>query len=467
MEFQDRAHPGAPVWSSSFRRLGAFADPGRINTELQTLRPPTRSIVFPGGQAGAGFYTRPVNIVRLGVIGLGNIGRHHASYVVEGRVARCELTAICSRNPAALAEFKAKVEAMQAVANERQAGSTVPLRKLEPLEVFENELELMRSGLVDAVLIATPHGQHPAAGMAAFEAGLHVMTEKPIAAHKADAERFVAAQRQHPKCVFGVMSQFRAEPRYQQMRELIQSGALGALVRVSWINTDWFRPEAYYQSSEWRATWRGEGGGVLINQCLHNLDMLQWLVGMPARVRGFCKFGRFHDIEVEDDVTAYFEWANGATGTFVSSTGEAPGTNRLEISGTRGRLVLENGKLFFTVNEMDAVEKCKSADQPFAKLASTTEEVLFENAAQPHAVLLQNFVNAILDGEALLAPGVEGIHSVELANAIVYSSLLEKTVELPLDGVAWEAKLNELIRNSRVKKVVRAVAGDVASSFKR
>jgi predicted dehydrogenase len=264
------------------------------------------------------------------------------------------------------------------------------------------------------------------------------------------------------------MSQFRAEPRYQKMRELIRSGALGALVRVSWINTDWFRPEAYYASSEWRATWRGEGGGVLINQCLHNLDMLQWLVGMPARVRGFCKFGRFHDIEVDDDVTAYFEWANGATGTFVSSTGEAPGTNRLEIAGTRGRLLLENGKLLFTVNEVDALEKCKLADQPFAKLASTTREIPFKNATLPHAVLLQNFVNAILDDEVLLAPGAEGINAVELANVIVYSSLLEKTVVLPLDGATWEAKLSELIANSPTKKrLIRTVAGDVASSFKR
>jgi len=263
------------------------------------------------------------------------------------------------------------------------------------------------------------------------------------------------------------MSQFRAEPGYQKMRQLIQSGALGAIVRVSWINTDWFRPEAYYTSSEWRATWRGEGGGVLINQCLHNLDMLQWLVGMPTSVRGFCKFGRFHDIEVEDDVTAYFEWASGATGTFVSSTGEAPGTNRLEIAGTRGRLLLENGKLLFTVNEMDAVEKCKSADQPFAKLPATTQEIPFENAPHAHAALLQNFVDAILDGKELLSPGAEGIHAVELANAIVYSSLLEKMVALPLDGAAWEGKLNELISNSQMKKVVRAVTGDVASSFKR
>lgn len=385
--------------------------------------------------------------LRLGIIGLGNIGRFHAGYVLEGKAARCQLGAICSRNAATVSDFKAKSGMIQTYAREQ---------------------ELIRSGAVDAVLVATPHWQHPASGIAAFEAGLHVIVEKPIAAHKADAERLIAAHQQHPPCVFGVMSQFRAEPRYQKMRELIQGGALGALVRVSWINTDWFRPDVYYIGSEWRATWRGEGGGVLINQCLHNLDMLQWLVGMPSRVQGFCKFGRFHDIEVEDDVTAYFEWANGATGTFVSSTGEAPGTNRLEISGTRGRLLLENGKLFFTVNEMDAAVKCKSADQPFAKLLSTTREIPFENAAHAHAALLQNFVNAILDGDELLSPGAEGIHAVELANAIVYSSLLEKTVELPMSATAWETKLNELIAKSPTKKkIVRAVNCDVSSSFKR
>lgn len=381
--------------------------------------------------------------VRLGIIGMGNIGRHHADNVREGKVAHCALAAVGARHPAALEVYR-------------------------PAQIFDDGMNLIRSQAVDAVLIATPHFQHPAFGIAAFEAGVHVLVEKPIAAHKMDAERFIAVHRRHPLCVFGVMSQFRAEPRYQKMRELIQAGALGTLVRVNWINTDWFRPEAYYTSSEWRATWWGEGGGVLINQCLHNLDMLQWLVGMPARVRGFCQFGRFHEIEVEDDVTAYFEWANGATGTFVSSTGEAPGTNRLEIAGTGGQLVLERDKLLFTRNERDAVELCRAAEQPFAKLASTTGEVPFANAAAPHAELLQNFVNAILTGETLIAPGAEGIHSVELANAILYSSLLEKTVELPLDGTAWETKLSELIANSRVKKSVRrCVAGDVASSFKR
>lgn len=381
--------------------------------------------------------------VRLGIIGMGNIGRFHAGYVLEGRVAHCKLTAINSRNPSVKEQFKT-------------------------VEVFEDPTRMLQSSKVDAVLIATPHWDHPRLGIAAFEAGVHVMTEKPIAAHKADAERFIAAHQRHPECVFAAMFQFRAELHYQKMRELIQAGQLGDLVRASWINTDWFRPAAYYASSAWRATWQGEGGGVLINQCLHNLDMLQWLVGMPARVNGFCKFGRYHDIEVEDDVTAYLEWANGATGTFVSSTGEVPGTNRLEIAGTRGLLLLENGRLHFVQNEVDAIEFCQAASQPFQKPASHSSEIPLQKVECTHAILLQNFVNAILSGERLFAPGAEGMHSLELANAIVFSSLLGKAVELPLDGMAWEVKLNELIKHSKPRpRVIRNVAGDVASSFKR
>jgi predicted dehydrogenase len=381
--------------------------------------------------------------VRLGIIGMGNIGRFHAGYVLDGRVSRCELTAIGSRNPAARHEFKT-------------------------VEVFDEPTRLIQSGMVDAVLIATPHWQHPQIGMTAFEAGVHVMSEKPIAAHKADAERFLAAHARHRECVFAAMFQFRAELHYHKMRELIQDGKLGQIVRVIWINTDWFRPDAYYASSAWRATWRGEGGGVLINQCLHNLDMLQWLVGMPARVNGFCKFGRFHDIEVEDDVTAYLEWANGATGTFVGSTGEAPGTNRLEIAGTLGRLLLENGRLTFTRTGSDVAEFCRTVGNPFEGLPVQTSEIEVTKVAGPHAKLLQNFVNAILDGERLFAPGAEGIHSLELANAIVLSSLRGSALELPLDGAAWEEKLNELIADSAPRqRVVQNVPGDVARSFKR
>jgi predicted dehydrogenase len=381
--------------------------------------------------------------VRLGLIGLGNIGQHHASYLINGKVSRAELVAISDSVPAKFEKFK-------------------------DLKAFTDGDALIRSGLIDAVIIATPHYQHTSLGIAALQQGLHVMVEKPISAHKADAERLIAAHEANPKLVFAGMFQLRAEPRYQKIRALIQSGELGPIVRMSWIMTDWFRTEAYYASGGWRATWRGEGGGVLLNQCLHNLDVLQWLLGMPTRVRGFCQLGRFHDIEVEDNVTAYLEFPGSGTGTFVSSTGEAPGTNRFEIAGTRGRLVLENEKLQFIRNESDMLQFSRSAPFGFAKPEVWHVEVPFANAANSHASLTQNFVDAILEGKPLIAPGREGIHSVELANVILYSSLLEKTIDLPMDSQAYERKLQQLITTSKHEKRTAEVSNeDFAKSFIR
>ncbi|MCX6930164.1 MAG: Gfo/Idh/MocA family oxidoreductase [Verrucomicrobia bacterium] len=381
--------------------------------------------------------------VRLGIIGLGNIGQHHFGYLTAGKVSRAEVVAVSDAVPAKLEKYK-------------------------PLKTFTDGEALIRSGLVDAVIIATPHYQHTTLGIAALKQGLHVMVEKPISAHKADAERLIATHQQHPKLVFAGMFQLRAESRYSKIRKLIQGGDLGEIVRMSWIMTDWFRTEAYYESGGWRATWKGEGGGVLLNQCLHNLDSLQWLLGMPARVRGFCQLGRFHNIEVEDNVTAYLEYPNGATGTFVSSTGEAPGTNRFEIVGSRGKVVLEAEKLTFTRNESDMLEFSRTAKLGFAKPEVWNVSIPFDNAANSHATLMQNFVNAILDGEPLIAPGEEGIHSVELANVILYSSLIGQTVGLPMDSAAYEKKLNQLIADSKIeKKVVEVTGEDFSKSFMR
>ena len=380
--------------------------------------------------------------VRLGIIGLGNIGKYHADYLLNKKVSRCELVAVCD--------------------------ALAPLDRYAPLKIFTDGEVLINSGEVDAVIIATPHFQHTTLGIAALNAGVHVMVEKPISSHKADAERLIAASLKNPKVVFGGMFQLRTEPRYQKIQKLIKDGDLGQIVRLNWINTDWYRTEAYYASGGWRATWKGEGGGVLLNQCLHNLDTLQWLVGMPERVRGFCQLGRFHQIEVEDNVTAYLEWANGATGVFISSTGEAPGTNRFEIVGALGRLVMENNRIAFTRNEADMIQFSQTSKQGFVKPEVWNVEIPFVDAAMPHALMVQNFVNAILDGEPLIAPGAEGIHSVELANGIVYSSLQNETVELPMDSAGWENKLNQLIAGSTLqKKVVKVEATDFASSFRR
>lgn len=380
--------------------------------------------------------------VRLGIVGMGNIGRYHADYLSKGKVARAQLVAVCD--------------------------AFAPLETYAPLKAFREPEALFQSGEVDAVIIATPHYQHTSLGIAALEAGLHAMIEKPISAHKADAERLIAAAARHAKQVFAGMFQLRTEPRYLRIQQLIRSGELGEVVRLSWIITDWYRTEAYYASGGWRATWKGEGGGVLLNQCLHNLDVIAWLLGMPARVRGFCQLGRYHNVEVEDNVTAYLEYPNGATGVFATSTGEAPGTNRFEIAGTRGRVVLENNRLTFTRNEADMLEFSRASKVGFAKPEVWVADLPFADAAIPHAIVLQNFVDAILDGTPLIAPGPEGMHSVELANVMLYSSLLGQTVELPMDSAAYERKLQQLIAESKFEKKVVAVSNeDFTKSFHR
>jgi predicted dehydrogenase len=384
-----------------------------------------------------------MNNVRLGIIGMGNIGKFHADYLLQRKVGRCELVALCSP-------------------------SLVPSEKYQSLKIFTNGHDLIKSGTVDAVIIATPHPQHAPLGLAALQAGIHLLVEKPVAWHKADAERLIAAHQQRPEIVFAAMFQLRVEPRYLKIQKLIRDGELGRIVRVNWINTDWYRTEAYYTSSAWRATWKGEGGGVLLNQCLHNLDILQWLCGMPKRLRGFCQFGRFHHIEVEDNVTAWLEWADGATGAFIGSSGEAPGVNRFEIAGSRGALLLENNKLTFRRNDADMLQFSQTAKAGFLKPDVWNVEIPYDDAPLPHAAITQNFVNAILDGQPLIAPGEDGVNSVELANAMVLSSLAGEILELPMSGAAWEKKLQELITQStNEKKTVKTAADDFTNSFRR
>jgi predicted dehydrogenase len=295
--------------------------------------------------------------------------------------------------------------------------------------------------------------------------GLHLMMEKPLAATKLDAEKLLAVPRQDGQ-VFAIMMNLRTHPHYQRIKAWLEAGLLGDLQRVQWTITNWFRPEAYYSLSDWRATWKGEGGGVLINQALHNLDVLQWLCGMPVRVRAHCQFGREHNIEVEDQVAAYWEYAEGATGVFTTSTGEAPGVNRLEIAGTRALVVLENEVLQFRRNEVDIREYSRTTDNAFGMPSVKVEEYPMTEANPSHAGVLSNFVEAILEGAPLLAEASEGLKSVELANAMVYSQWTNGDVSLPLDAAAYEAALEQAIARSQPRqRVIKEAHVDMQKSY--
>lgn len=386
-----------------------------------------------------------MNKVRIGIVGIGNMGYSHAQQILAGKINRLELAAVADNNPAKLA-------------------------RVPQVKGFKTADEMMASGLIDAILIATPHYDHTTIGIAALKAGLHVMVEKPISVHRADCERLIAAYKgREKKQVFAAMFNQRTDRYYQKIRELIRSGELGEIRRVNWIITNWFRTHAYYASGGWRATWQGEGGGVLLNQCPHNLDLFQWMFGMPVTVSAKCAFGKYHDIEVEDDVTAVMEFKNGATGVFITSTGEAPGTNRLEITAERGKLVYEDDKLVYTRNEIPMGEFSRTTTESFSRPATWDVSIPAAGHGGQHNEVLQNFTDAILDGAKLVAPAPEGIHSVELANSMLLSAWLDKPVSLPIDGKKYERLLKARIaassKKGKKKTVKEAAPVDFGKSF--
>jgi len=359
---------------------------------------------------------------RIGMIGLGNMGRIHAKNILENKIPGLQLTAVTD------------VVATQSAL-------------FPEITFFPTPEAMIASGSVDAVVIATPHFSHTPLGIAALQAGLHVLVEKPISVHKADAERLIAAHT-NPKQVFAAMFNQRTDPYYIAIRDMVRNGSLGEVRRINWTITNWFRTDAYYASGNWRATWQGEGGGVLLNQCPHNLDLFSWMFGQPQKVRAFCGFGRYHEIEVEDDVTAFLEYSNGTTATFITSTGEAPGTNRLEITAESGRLVMENERLIFTENEMPMSEFSRTTREGFATPKTTEKIIPVSGHGEQHIAILQNFVEAISLGKPLIAPAAEGLYSVELANAMLLSAFEDRAVELPLDGAAYEKVLQRKIAAS-------------------
>lgn len=393
-------------------------------------------------EKGAATGSAANNVVRVGIVGLGNMGTLHARNILEGKVPRMRLTAVCDEDSERLT-FDPEVRA------------------------YTDSREMIRSGEVDAVIVATPHFSHNIVGADALQNGLHVMMEKPISVHKADCQQLIAAHKNGNQ-VFAAMFNQRTDLFYRRIRDLVHGGEIGQIRRVNWTITNWFRTEAYYASGGWRATWRGEGGGVLVNQCPHNLDLFWWIFGMPSKVRAFCGLGRYHDIEVEDDVTAYFEFPGGATGVFITSTGEAPGTNRLEIAGERGKLVYEDNQIRFTRNEVEMSEFSRKSNESFAAPPVWHAEIPVSGHGGQHNEILRNFADAILDKAPLISPAQEGINSVELANAILLSSLQGKTIDLPLNAAVFERQLKKLIAGSTRKKKTpkrSAPAGDFSKSF--
>lgn len=381
--------------------------------------------------------------VRLGIIGIGGMGSGHAVNVKDGKVPDLVLTAVADIRQSRLDWAKENLP--------------------EDIALFSDGKELVDSGKCDAILIATPHYLHPVFTIYALEHGLHVISEKPAGVYTKQVREMNEAAAKSDK-TFAIMFNQRTNCVYRKLHEMITSGELGQMKRMNQIITDWYRTQSYYDAADWKATWDGEGGGVLLNQCPHQLDLLQWLCGLPVKVRAFCHESKWHNIEVEDDVTAYLEFENGATGVFVTSTADAPGTNRLELTFEMGKIICEHGKLTFYKLSENERPFCMNEKEGFKTPEVTTIDVETDGENEQHIGVLKAFTNHILNGTPLVASGQEGIRALMLSNAMYLSSWLGKTVELPIDEELFLEKLKAKRATSK-KKTGTGVVFDTAGTY--
>ncbi|GIO54716.1 Gfo/Idh/MocA family protein [Paenibacillus cineris] len=391
-----------------------------------------------------------VQKVKLALVGLGNIGRTHIHNIKS--MEQIELVGVCDTVQERADRFAAEC-------------STT---------AYYSHLELFEQSGLEAVIIAVPHYSHPAIASDAFERGIHVLCEKPLAVHVNDAkltiDAYAEAKKKFPDLVFGMMFQERTLPYYKKIKEVVGSGELGQLTRATWINTAWFRSQSYYDSGDWRATWAGEGGGILTNQCPHNLDFYQWVFGIPARISGHAHIGKYHHIEVEDEVTAYFEHDNGMIGHFIVTTAESPGVNRLEIVGENGRLLYENNKLRIYRNHISMLKHLRETQDGFGNVEYEEEEIEVDTSVETgHKVVTEKFIRKISTGKGeLIAEGTEGIRSVTIANGIMLSSFTKQMVAVPFDADQYEELLQELISTSKFQKSVsKELKTDMTQSFSK
>jgi len=382
--------------------------------------------------------------VRIGIVGFGNMGKYHADNIYEQKITNLRLVAVCDINPERIKLAKSCYG--------------------ETLSYFDDTVDLFRAGKLDAVIICTPHYSHPSLAIEALEYNLHVLIEKPAGVYTKQVREMNAKFKKATR-VFGIMYNQRTNPIYLKLRNMILNGELGEIRRTCWIITNWYRSQSYYDSSDWRATWAGEGGGVLLNQDPHQLDLLLWITGLvPKKVRAFCSFGKMHDIEVEDDVTAYIEYDNGASGVFITSTYETPGTNRFEISGDMGKVIIENEILTFYKNELSEREFNKSWEKGFGSPAFEENVISMPLENPQHNGILQNFTDAILTNTELIAPGEDGINGLELSNSFHLSTWLDDWVCFPIDEDSFYLELQKRCNNSSFKKNSVSISMDISNS---
>ncbi len=383
--------------------------------------------------------------IRLGIIGIGNMGSSHAKNIVKGNCPDFDLVAIVDKNPDRIEWAKKEISSSATY--------------------FSTAEEMLDSGLIEACIVCVPHYDHPKYAIECMKRDIHVLVEKPAGVYTKQVKEMNQEAEKHPNVVYAMMFNQRTNHIYRKMRELVQSGIYGQVRRTNWIITNWYRSQIYYDSGDWRATWSGEGGGVLLNQCPHQLDLWQWICGMPKKLQAHLHYGKWHDIEVEDDVTAYVEYENGATGVFITTTGDAHGTNRFEIQLDKAKIVAEDDELTVLEYEMTEQEFSKTNTAPFASVAAKKIEIETDGKNEQHVGVINAWGGAILRGEDLVASGHEGINGLTISNAMHLSSWLNKEIEIPFDEELYYNELMKRVATSKRKTTTKAVFADTSNSY--
>ncbi len=366
--------------------------------------------------------------VKIGIVGAGGMGQGHAETMKK--IEEAELSAVCDCEEARVREVAQKYG----------------------VKYFTDYKKLIDSGLAEAVIVATPHYFHPEISIYAMEHGLHVLTEKPISVTVRQADKMVEAAKKTGK-VFCVMYQSRNRGVFITAKKLIEEGKLGDIKRTLLVNP-YYRSQAYYDSGSWRATWKGEGGGVLINQAPHMIDIFIMLAGLPKKFQAKART-RLHKIEVEDEVNVLLEYENGAWGYYYTCTNEVPSILYLEIAGDKGKIIFNGETLKFFSTSVPISEFTVKNESMWASPETKEEQLNIPETDAGHGAIIRNFCKAITEGEPLVSPGVEGLKSVEFINACLLSGFKNKIVETPVDRDEYDRFINEMIARSKEKESVK------------
>lgn len=374
-----------------------------------------------------------MNQVRMAVIGTGSMGKKYAQMIAAGSVKDMVLTAVVCRSEANIEWAKEKLN--------------------QEVQIFPDADTLYAHGdLFDAVMIVTPHKLHPEMVKQGLLAGKHMFCDKPAGVSMKQCEEMARLAREKD-LKFAMMFHQRMYGKYLRIKELLEQNEIGVIRRVMMENSRYYRTQYYHKSGSWRSSWTGEGGGALINQGQHILDIWQWLVGMPQSVQAVIPFGKYNDFDVDDEATILMEYPDKRTAVFILTTGEGSWTERLEIVGSKGTILLEEDKLTISRYDQDLTEygknaQCNAREQ--MKETLTVED--YPKEKEPYEEMLADFADAILTDGSVAVSGLEGLHALELTNAAYLSAFTGKKISLPMDADEYEKELTRRMQDEQSRR---------------